>query len=143
MDESGEAHFVALARQLSNATMLQGPGFSIIEAIDPDAMVTLHVAGTQKVLEDLEDPSCVVAHVLVFYKGLANLLTTLTPKNAMRMYVACSPSHTTIHQRLAAAHIEPQAGTKDWDPFFSYEKRLLNLAAKDAELIQEAGRAMS
>ncbi|WFD45230.1 cohesin complex subunit [Malassezia psittaci] len=128
-DESSEAHFLALARQLANATMLHGPGFSIVQAIDADPMVTLHVAGTQKVLEYWEDPSNDKRDISVFYKGLMHLLATVSPKSAMQI-------HATIHQRFSAAHFQPEAGAKEWDAFFAYEKRLLNLAAKDAELIQ-------
>ena len=86
-DETSEAHFVALARQLANATMLHGPGFSIVQAIDADPMVTLHVAGTQKVLEYWEDPSNDKRNISVFYKGLMHLLVTVSPKSAMQMYV--------------------------------------------------------
>ena len=87
VDESSEAHFVGLARQLANATMLHGPGFSIVHAIDTDPIVTLHVAGTQKVLEYWEDPSQEKKNLLVFYKGLMHFLATVSPKSAMQMYV--------------------------------------------------------
>ena len=78
---------MALARQLANATVLHGPGFSIVQTIDADPMVTLHVAGTQKVLEYWEDPSSDKKHISVFYKGLMHLLSAVSPKSAMQMYV--------------------------------------------------------
>ena len=43
-----------------------------------------------------------------------------------------------MQQRLAAAHVEPEQGNKAWDPYFAYEKRLLNVAAKDAHLLHTA-----
>ncbi|WFD00990.1 cohesin complex subunit [Malassezia yamatoensis] len=135
-DETSEAHFVALARHLANATMLHGPGFSIVQAIDADPIVTLHVAGTQKVLEYWEDPSSDKKKISVFYKGLIHLLVTVSPKSAMQI-------HATIHQRFSAAHIQPEASAKEWDAFFAYEKRLLTLAAKDAELIQGVRESMN
>ena len=37
----------------------------------------------------------------------------------------------------AAAHVDP-AADRAWDAYAAYEKRLLGLAAKDADLVQEA-----
>lgn len=126
-DDASEAHFVALARHLSNATMLRGPGFSVVAAVDAQAMVTLHVAGCQEVLRWLHDGT---AHAPLFFRGLAQLLGTITPADAMQI-------HAALQQRLAAAHVDP-AADRAWDAYAAYEKRLLGLAAKDADLVQEA-----
>ncbi|PKI82513.1 hypothetical protein MVES_003333 [Malassezia vespertilionis] len=130
-DEASEAHFAALSRQLANATMVRGPGFSVVEAIDADAMVTLHVAGIQQVLQYIIDGTCDQARAVVFFKGLSNLLSTVTPADAIKI-------HSVLHQRFAAAHVEANAREKQWDPYYSYEKRLLNLAAKDPKIVKEA-----
>ena len=47
-------------------------------------------------------------------------------------------SHSTLRHRFSAAGIEPEPNSKEWEAFFSYERRLLNLASKDPGLIQEA-----
>ena len=86
-DERTEAHFVALARQLANATLLRGPGFAVAHAIDADAMRTLHVAGAQQVLAWHAAPPH-EGHVATFFRGLAPLLGTVSPAGAMQMYVA-------------------------------------------------------
>ena len=86
-DERNEAHFVALARQLANATMLRGPGFAVAHAIDADAMRTFHVAGAQQVLAWHAAPPH-KGHVATFFRGLAQLLGTVSPAGAMQMYVA-------------------------------------------------------
>lgn len=132
-DDATESHFTALARQLANATMVRGPGFTVLEAIDAQAMVTLHVAAIQHVLQLRSESEAQAALAPVFFKGLAQLLGTLTPVDAIQV-------HSTLHQRLAAAEVEPASGQKVWDPYFSYEKRLLNLAAKDAAIVHRAGQ---
>ncbi|WFD34362.1 cohesin complex subunit [Malassezia cuniculi] len=122
-----EAQYVSLSRQLSNATMIRGPGFSIVKSIDADAMITLHVSGVQFIVQSIQEgmqPGVACA----FFKGLANILTTLVPGDAIKM---------SLRQRFSAADLEPTAGAKEWEPFFSYEKRLLNLASKDPSLVQE------
>lgn len=43
-----------------------------------------------------------------------------------------------MHQRFTAAQVAPKPDAKEWDPYFAYEKRLLNLAAKDANIVREA-----
>lgn len=55
------------------------------------------------------------------------------------MRAALTSSRSTLRKRLASTGVEPTTGSKQWDPLFSYEKRLLNLASKDAALVQEAG----
>lgn len=47
-------------------------------------------------------------------------------------------SRSTVRQRFAKAHLDPELGSKEWEPFFSYEKRLLTLASKDPNLVNEA-----
>ncbi|CCV00698.1 unnamed protein product [Malassezia sympodialis ATCC 42132] len=132
-DEASETHFVALARQLANTTMIRGSGFSVVQAVEANAMVTLHVAAMQQIIQNWqaaeEDPT----PVLVFFKGMAQLLGTMTPVDAMKV-------HSTLHQRFAAANIVPVPGAKGWDPYHNYEKRLLHLAAKDPSLVQEAAQ---
>ncbi|WFC96469.1 cohesin complex subunit [Malassezia brasiliensis] len=129
-DERTEAHFVALARQLANATLLRGPGFAVAHAIDADAMRTLHVAGAQQVLAWHAAPPH-EGHVATFFRGLAAFLGTVSPGGAMQI-------HAALQQRFAAAHVDPSADARAWDAYFAYEKRLLNLAARDAHLVQEA-----
>ncbi|WFD21141.1 cohesin complex subunit [Malassezia caprae] len=132
-DETSEAHFVALARQLANTTMIRGSGFSVVQAVDANAMVTLHVAAVQQVIEYWQAAGEDATPVLVFFKGLAQLLGTMTPADAMKV-------HSTLQQRFAAASIAPVPGAKEWDPYHNYEKRLLHLAAKDPSLVQEAAQ---
>lgn len=132
-DETSEAHFVALARQLANTTMIRGPGFSVVQAVDANAMVTLHVAAVQQVIQYWQAAGDDATPVLVFFKGMAQLLGTMTPVDAMKV-------HSTLHQRFAAANVVPVPGAKEWDPYHNYEKRLLHLAAKDASLVQEAAQ---
>ena len=82
--EPAESAFVALSRQLANATMVRGPGFTVVESIDADAMVTLHIASCQQVLLYLDEREN-KTHVCVFFKALSNLLSTVTPVDAMKM----------------------------------------------------------
>ena len=86
-DEGSEAHFISLSRQLANATMVRGPGFSILQAIDADAMVTLHIAACQLVLAYRQERTANQTHEPVFFKALANLVSTVSPVDAMKMYV--------------------------------------------------------
>ncbi|WFD32942.1 cohesin complex subunit [Malassezia sp. CBS 17886] len=130
-DDTTEAHFVSLSRQLASATLLRGPGFTVLKAIDANAMVTLHVAACQRFLQYLTEDSAREGKAPVFFKGMANLLATVTPADAMKI-------HSTLQQRLSAANVEPTASEKSWDPYFAYERRLLNLAAKDATIVSEA-----
>ncbi|WFD25032.1 cohesin complex subunit [Malassezia equina] len=132
-DEVSETHFLALARQLANTTMIRGSGFSVVQAVDAKAMVTLHVAAVQQVIQYWQAAGDTATSVLVFFKGMAQLLGTLTPVDAMKI-------HSTLHKRFAAANIDPVPGAKEWDPYHNYEKRLLHVAAKDPSLVQEAAQ---
>ena len=79
---------MALSRQLANATMIRGPGFSVVQAVEPDAMVTLHVAGIQQVLQYIQDGTGNKGYEPAFFKGLSNLLATVSSTDAMKMYVS-------------------------------------------------------
>ena len=110
--------------------MVRGAGFSVLESVDSEALVTLHVTGLQYVVQLIRDS--VAANVAcVFFKGLANIITTATPGDAISIQSA-------LRHRFSAAGIEPDVGSKDWEPFFAYERRLLNLASKDPSLVQRA-----
>ena len=126
--DAAESAYVSLSRHLANATMVRGPGFTVIERVDADAMTTLHVSGIQFILQAVQDDTD-AGVACVFFKGLANLLSTVTPGDALKI-------HSSLRHRLSAAGIEPD-GTK-WEPLFAYERRLLNLASKDPGLLQEA-----
>ena len=130
-DDASEAHYISLSRQLANATMIRGPGFSVIQSVDPKAITTLHVAGVQQFISYLHEGTGNKGREPVFFKGMANLLATLLPADAMKI-------HTTMQQRFLATNIKPEQGAREWEPYFSYEKRLLNLAAKDADIVKEA-----
>ena len=125
-----EPRLVSLARQLANATMIRGPGFSVVRAIDANAMVTLHVAAVQQFVQYVRDGGH-EGHEAKLFKALVHLVGTLHPSDALKI-------HATMQQRLAAAHVEPEQSNKAWDPYFAYEKRLLNVAAKDAHLLHTA-----
>jgi len=125
-----EPRLVSLARQLANATMIRGPGFSVVRAIDANAMVTLHVATVQQFVQYVRDGGH-EGHEAKLFKALVHLVGTLHPSDALKI-------HATMQQRLAAAHVEPEQSNKAWDPYFAYEKRLLNVAAKDAHLLHTA-----
>lgn len=90
-DEGSEAHFISLSRQLANATMVRGPGFSVLQAIDSDAMVTLHIAACQMVLSYRQEGTANPNHEPVFFKALANLVSTVSPVDAMKMCVTGWP----------------------------------------------------
>ena len=130
-DDASEAHYISLSRQLANATMIRGPGFSVIQSVDPKAITTLHVAGVQQFISYFHEGTGNKGREPVFFKGMANLLATLLPADAMKI-------HTTMQQRFLATNIKPEQGAREWEPYFSYEKRLLNLAAKDADIVKEA-----
>lgn len=126
--DAAETAYVSLSRHLANATMVRGPGFTVIERVDADAMTTLHVSGIQFVLQAVQDGTD-AGVACVFFKGLANLLATVSPGDALKI-------HSSLRHRLAAASMEPD-GAK-WEPLSAYERRLLNLASKDPGLLQEA-----
>lgn len=67
--------------------MIRGPGFSVVQAIDADAMITLHVAGIQLVLQYIQDGTSHQGHEPTFFKGLANLLATVSSADAIKMCV--------------------------------------------------------
>lgn len=79
---------MSLSRQLSNATMVRGPGFSVVESINAEALTTLHISGVQHTVQVIQDgmPANVAC---VFLKGLANMLATVSPGDAITMCVAC------------------------------------------------------
>lgn len=132
-DEASEAHFLALARQLVNTTLIRGSGFSVVQAVDARAMVTLHVAAIQQVIQYWQEAGDHPTLALVFFKAMTQLLGTMIPVDAMKV-------HSTLHQRFAAANLVPVPGAKEWDPYHHYEKRLLHLAAKDPSLVREAAQ---
>ena len=48
-------------------------------------MVTLHVAGIQQVLQYVQDGTGHKGHEPAFFKGLSNLLATVSSTDAMKM----------------------------------------------------------
>ena len=79
---------MSLSRQLSNATMVRGPGFSVMESIDAEALTTLHISGVQHTVQAIQD-GMPVNVACIFFKGLANILATVSPGDAITMCVAC------------------------------------------------------
>jgi cohesin complex subunit SA-1/2 len=67
------------------------------------------------------------------YKGMANLLMTATPTDAVKIKSA-------MDRDYRAANVQVPPASKAWDAQRSYEKRLLKIAAKSALFAPPGGK---
>ncbi len=129
-DASGEARFVSLSRQLANALVVRGAGFTALRKIDARCLISLHSRASEHIAQKVaaaerNGNKKVRQKMPALYKGMANLLLTATPTDAVKIKSAMDRAY-----RAANVTIPPTA--KAWDAHRSYEKRLLKIAAKSA-----------
>nr|WJN25060.1 sister chromatid cohesion subunit [Tranzscheliella williamsii] len=127
-DSASEARFVSLSRQLANALVVRGAGFTAIRKIDARCLISLHNRASehiaQKVAAAERNGNKKVKQTMpALYKGMANLLMTATPTDAVKIKSA-------MDRAYRAANVQIPPASKAWDAQRSYEKRLLKIAAK-------------
>ncbi|SAM82881.1 related to Nuclear cohesin complex subunit [Ustilago bromivora] len=129
-DANGEARFISLSRQLANALVVRGAGFTALRKIDARCLISLHSRASEHIAQKVaaaerNGNKRVKQKMPALYKGMANLLITATPTDAVKVKSAMDRVY-----RAANVQIPPTA--KSWDAHRSYEKRLLKIAAKSA-----------
>ncbi|SPO27175.1 related to Nuclear cohesin complex subunit [Ustilago trichophora] len=129
-DAEGEARFVSLSRQLANALVVRGAGFTALRKIDARCLISLHSRASEHIAQKVaaaerNGNKKVRQKMPALYKGMANLLITATPTDAVKIKSA-------MDRAYRAANVQIPPTSKAWDAHRSYEKRLLKIAAKSA-----------
>lgn len=127
-DSAAEARFISLSRQLANALVVRGAGFTALRKIDARCLISLHSRASEHIAQkaaaaERQGNKKVRQRMPALYKGMANLLLTASPTDAVKIKSAMDRAY-----RAANVQIAPTA--KAWDAHRSYEKRLLKIAAK-------------
>ncbi|KAJ9480177.1 Cohesin subunit SCC3 [Pseudozyma hubeiensis] len=127
-DSASEGRFVSLSRQLANALVVRGAGFTALRKIDARCLISLHSRASEHIAQKVaaaerngnkKDRQRMPA----LYKGMANLLLTASPTDAVKIKSA-------MDRAFRAANVQIPPTSKAWDAHRSYEKRLLKIAAK-------------
>ncbi|EST04683.1 hypothetical protein PSEUBRA_005959 [Kalmanozyma brasiliensis GHG001] len=134
-DSTVEARFISLSRQLANALVVRGAGFTALRKIDARCLISLHSRASEHIAQKVaaaerNGVKKVKAQMPALYKGMANLLLTANPTDAVKIKSAMDRAY-----RAAQVQIPPTS--KAWDAHRSYEKRLLKIASK-SELFSNA-----
>ncbi|KAI3476904.1 hypothetical protein L1887_61495 [Cichorium endivia] len=129
-DAGSEARFVSLSRQLANALVVRGAGFTALRKIDARCLISLHSRASEHIAQKVaaaerNGDKRVKQKMPALYKGMANLLMTATPTDAVKIKSA-------MDRAFRAANVQVPPTAKAWDAHRSYEKRLLKIAAKSA-----------
>nr|WJN25059.1 sister chromatid cohesion subunit [Sporisorium sorghi] len=129
-EAQGEARFVSLSRQLANALVVRGAGFTALRKIDARCLISLHSRASEHVAQKVAAAERngnrkVRQKMPALYKGMANLLMTASPTDAVKIKSA-------MDRAFRAANVQIPPTAKAWDAHRSYEKRLLKIAAKSA-----------
>ncbi|ETS59677.1 hypothetical protein PaG_06609 [Moesziomyces aphidis] len=129
-DAGSEARFVSLSRQLANALVVRGAGFTALRKIDARCLISLHSRASEHIAQKVaaaerNGDKRVKQKMPALYKGMANLLMTATPTDAVKIKSA-------MDRAFRAANVQVPSAAKAWDAHRSYEKRLLKIAAKSA-----------
>ncbi|CDR98692.1 hypothetical protein [Sporisorium scitamineum] len=140
-DTQSEARFVSLSRQLANALVVRGAGFTALRKIDPRCLISLHSRASEHIAQkvaaaDRNGNKKVRQKMPALYKGMANLLMTASPTDAVKIKSA-------MDRAFRAANVQIPPTSKAWDAHRSYEKRLLKIAAKStlfAPVLAGAGK---
>nr|WJN25055.1 sister chromatid cohesion subunit [Pseudozyma flocculosa] len=127
-DAQGEARFVSLSRQLANALVVRGAGFTALRKINPGCLISLHSRASEHIAQKVaaaerNGNKKVRQRMPALYKGMANLLMTASPTDAVKIKSA-------MDRAFRAANVQIPPTSKAWDAHRSYEKRLLKIAAK-------------
>ncbi|CBQ72593.1 related to Nuclear cohesin complex subunit [Sporisorium reilianum SRZ2] len=127
-DAQGEARFVSLSRQLANALVVRGAGFTALRKIDARCLISLHSRASEHIAQKVaaaerNGNKKVRQKMPALYKGMANLLMTASPTDAVKIKSA-------MDRAFRAANVQIAPTAKAWDAHRSYEKRLLKIAAK-------------
>ncbi|GAC93151.1 potential nuclear cohesin complex subunit fragment [Pseudozyma hubeiensis SY62] len=127
-DSASEGRFISLSRQLANALVVRGAGFTALRKIDARCLISLHSRASEHIAQKVaaaerngnkKDRQRMPA----LYKGMANLLLTASPTDAVKIKSA-------MDRAYRAANVQIPPTSKAWDAHRSYEKRLLKIAAK-------------
>ncbi|CEH14396.1 Sister chromatid cohesion complex Cohesin, subunit STAG/IRR1/SCC3 [Ceraceosorus bombacis] len=134
-----ENAFVNLARSLSGALVVRGAHLAVLKSVPSHALVQLHTEGCEHVISkalraEQAGNQALKARAIIFWKGLAQLLPSATGRDAIRIKAA-------MDKLLADADIEVPPSAKAWEPQRSYEKRLVNIASRSAQLAKRAQAA--
>ncbi|PWN40799.1 hypothetical protein IE81DRAFT_348894 [Ceraceosorus guamensis] len=134
-----ENAFVNLARSLSGALVVRGAHLAVLKSVPSHALVELHTEGCEHVISkalraEQAGNQALKARAIIFWKGLAQLLPSATGRDAIRIKAA-------MDKLLAEADIEVPPSAKAWEPQRSYEKRLVNIASRSAQLAKRAQAA--
>lgn len=134
--DAAEANFVGLARALSSALVVRGAHLAVSRAIPSASLLTLHEDGNAYVIRkaaraERASQTTAKARALVFYKGLAQLLVSANGRDAIKIKSA-------MDRLLEEEKIDVPPSAKAWEPQRSYEKRLVNIAAKSSQLARAA-----
>nr|WJN25054.1 sister chromatid cohesion subunit [Moesziomyces parantarcticus] len=129
-DAGSEARFVSLSRQLANALVVRGAGFTALRKIDARCLISLHSRASEHIAQKVaaaerNGDKRVKQKMPALYKGMANLLMTATPTDAVKI-------KSSMDRAFRAANVQVPPAAKAWDAHRSYEKRLLKIAAKSA-----------
>nr|WJN25053.1 sister chromatid cohesion subunit [Farysia itapuensis] len=129
-DSAAESRFVSLSRQLANALVVRGAGFTALRTIDAKCLISLHSRASEHIAQkvaaaDRNGDKRSRQKMPSMYKGMANLLLSATPTDAVKIKSA-------MDRAFRAINLQIPPSSKAWDAQRSYEKRLLRIAAKSA-----------
>lgn len=127
--EAPEASLFTLAKALGNQMVIRGPHLTVVEKIKGESVVRSQKEAIEWTYGHLfpEDE----IQTLILFKAFIPLLNTITPSQALTL-----KSHLYKHLRMFELEIPENA--KSWDPFRSYEQRLIAIASKDESLAARA-----
>lgn len=114
---------------LANHIVTRGKGFSIVERLDEKSLLEIHTAlisfVTSKVANlQRQERHASRSKALQLYKGLALLMNGLTGKEAATI-------HSHLVRNMEENNVEASLAAASWEPYVSYEKKLITLMAKD------------
>jgi len=125
----GEAHTVALSKQLASSFLIRGAQLSVVRRIDSQYIVQIQtnlLTWIGKRLATYENNKNKKSRkiAITFFRVLIPMLATLDSRDALKI-----KAH--MDQVLAQAKVEVLATSKQWEPQRAYEKRLGNVMSKD------------
>ncbi|KAJ1023453.1 hypothetical protein NDA16_003070 [Ustilago loliicola] len=112
-DANGEARFISLSRQLANALVVRGAGFTALRKIDARCLISLHSRASEHIAQKIaaaerNGNKRVKQRMPALYKGMANLLITATPTDAVKIKSA-------MDRAYRAANVQIPPTSKAWD----------------------------
>jgi len=125
----GEAHTIALSKQLASSFLIRGAQLSVVRRIDSQYIVQIQtnlLTWIGKRLATYENNKNKKSRkiAITFFRVLIPMLVTLDSRDALKI-----KAH--MDQVLAQAKVEVLATSKQWEPQRAFEKRLGNVMSKD------------